>query len=162
MAVVDKYQIVSRIREGNERVFQTFGSLSEEQLATQVHDGGWTAKEVLAHLAGRQQGYDMMIQLAESGERPDFGNVDIDERNQRLVDERIDQSRDELLNEFRKVHEELVQRVEGLSDDLLQRTLPHPRRGEIPLAEYLLNSGGQHSINHTAEVEEALGISRET
>lgn len=160
MEVIAKEQIISRIQEGNERVLQTFGSLSDQQLATQVHEGGWTAKEVLAHLAGRAPGYDMLIHMAEAGARPDLSNLNIDERNQQLVDERIDNSRAALLDEFRDVHEDLVKRVNGLSDDLLQRPIPHPRGGEVPLAEMLLNGGGQHSINHTAEVEEALGLSR--
>src|ERR671932_2763059 len=63
-----KQEIIAAIRQGQERVRATFGQLSEEQLATRVHDDEgdhWTAKQVLAHLAGRAAGYARLMQLAQ-------------------------------------------------------------------------------------------------
>ena len=156
-----KAEIIAAIREGMDRVQDTFGNLSDEQLATTVHseEGGWSAKEILAHLAGRARGYELTFRLAE-GETPSMpGGFNVNDWNRARIDERIGQSRDELLAEFRTVHEELIARLETLPDAALGREIP---RGPnvITVGEALRLGGGQHSLNHTAEVEQALGLAQ--
>jgi hypothetical protein len=43
-----------------------------------------------------------------------------------------------------------------MPDDLLSKPIRRPQ-GEIPLSDALRGSGGAHSINHSSEVERALG-----
>lgn len=156
-------EIIGAIRLGIEAGEQTFSGLSDEQLATRVYpgDSGWSAKEILAHLASRQGAYDMLFSLAggEAMPQPPEGGFDVDGWNQRAVDERIDRPRDELLAEFRIVHEDLINRVGELSDDLLTATVTTPR-GQMVAGDVLLGSGGMHSVNHSNDVAEALGIER--
>jgi len=153
-----KQEITDMIRQGNQRVMQTFGGLTEEQLNTRVHfdDIGWTAKQLLAHLAGRAPGHARMIGMAESGAGlpADF---DLNAYNQQIVDERKDKSRDALIAEFLTVHDALIERVNGMSDEQLAKTMQW-RTGEIPLSDVLRGSGGQHSTNHAAEAEKVLGL----
>ncbi len=153
-----KQEITDTIRQGNQRVTQAFGGLTEEQLNTRVHfdDIGWTAKQLLAHLAGRAPGHARMIGMAESGAGlpADF---DLNAYNQQIVDERKDKSRDALIAEFLTVHDALIERVNGMSDDELSKTMQW-RTGEIPLSDVLRGSGGQHSTNHAAEAEKVLGL----
>ncbi|MGA7669017.1 MAG: DinB family protein [Nitrolancea sp.] len=153
-----KQEIIESINAGIGRVEQTFGSLSDEQLEQKVHDvdGGWTAKQILAHLAGRQGSYDAIVAMAE-GSAPPFTSG-VDDWNQQAVDQRIGMSRDELLNEFRKVHQGLIERVRGMDDELLSATIELPR-GSAAVSDVLAGSGGRHSITHSAEVEAALGLS---
>lgn len=152
----DKREIIDAINAGIERVEQTFGNLSDEQLATKVHDGenGWTAHQVLAHLAGRAETHDMMSKMAQ-GAPPSAGPFDANEWNQRIVDARSNASRDELLAEFREAHQRLAQRVEGMPDALLEREITMPR-GTSKMGDVLLGSGGRHSIAHAEEVDQAL------
>ncbi|MDQ6604362.1 MAG: VOC family protein [Chloroflexota bacterium] len=153
-----KQEITETIRQGNQRVMQTFGGLTEEQMNTRVHfdDIGWTAKQLLAHLAGRAPGHARMIGMAESGAGlpADF---DLNAYNQQIVDERKDKSRDALIAEFLTVHDALIERVNGMSDEQLAKTMQW-RTGEIPLSDVLRGSGGQHSTNHAAEAEKVLGL----
>lgn len=156
-------KIITAIREGNARVQQTFGPLSDAQLQTKVHDGenGWTAKEILAHLAGRQSTYDLLVHLAGSNAAPPAGGFDIDAWNQEIVNARRDKSRDELLTEFHTTHNALIERVRGMSNAELQQTLTL-RHGPVSLDRVAQNSGGTHSVAHAREVEQALGISSPT
>jgi catechol 2,3-dioxygenase-like lactoylglutathione lyase family enzyme len=153
-----KQEIIASIRAGMERVPQTFGSLTDAQLATKVHDGdnGWTAKQILAHLAGRQASYDRAIDMAERGASMS-GGFDLNAWNQEHVDARKDRSRDELLAEVTAVHWALIDRVSKLPDETLTKTIQRPN-GTFPLSDALRMSGGQHSIMHAAEVEQALGL----
>lgn len=152
-----KQEIVERIQAGIDQVQQTFGSLSDEQLQTTVYDGdgGWTAKEILAHLAARQPGYERMIGVAQGTASFPTGNVDFNAMNQAAVDQIVNKNRDELLSQFREVHEALKTRVQGLPDDLLGKTVTLPM-GDRALGDVLLGSGGQHSINHSLDVEKAV------
>jgi len=154
--VATKEEITAAIREGIAQVDRTFGSLTDEQLQTRVHEseGGWTAKEILAHLAGRAKGYEMMGNRA-AGNPPAGGGFDVNHWNQDRVNERIANSRDDLLAEFHTVHENLIAYVGTLDDATLAREIsfgPQP----IPYSEILRRSGGMHSVNHSKEVEQAL------
>ncbi len=153
-----KQEIVASINDGIARVDATFGGLSDEQLQQKVHeaDGGWTAKQILAHLAGRQGSYDAIVAMAQ-GDAPPFTSG-VDDWNQQAVDQRIDNSAEALLTEFQQVHETLIATVRDLDEDLLATTIAMPR-GEMTLSDILAGSGGRHSISHSAEVEAALGLS---
>jgi hypothetical protein len=90
-----------------------------------------------------------------------FGGFDVNAWNQQRVDERAERSRDELLQEFRQVHEALIENVRELPDGAFETMIPSPRGGEIALGEMLAGSGGRHNVNHTIEVEQALGMTKE-
>lgn len=159
MNLASKAEIVDAIRAGVGRVQSTFGELTEEQLDTQVYDGptGWTARQVLAHLAGREDTYDLLIQLAEETGGAPPGGFDIDTWNQQLIVDRQSRSLGTLLREFQQVHERLIARVEALRDDQLQRVVVFPNQ-ETTLGDVLLGSGGMHSIQHAEDVEKSLGL----
>jgi hypothetical protein len=155
-----KQEIIAAIQEGIARVERTFGGLTDEQLQTQVHteESGWTARDILTHLAGRARGYEMMTGMAGATPPPPRpGGFDVNAWNQDRIAERDSKSRDELLAEFRQVHEDLIAKVQTMPDDLLERTIPRAQ-GPIPISEALRGGGGTHSINHTIEVEKALGL----
>ncbi len=157
--MASKQEIITEIQTGNARVAHTFGTLSDAQLATKINEGagGWTAKQILAHLAARQATYDVLMQMAGS-ERAVGSGFDIDAWNQKQVDERQDKSRDALLEEFRATHERLAERVRAMPDAELSRTVVFPR-GPVTLGDVLRNSGGTHSVQHAEAVEKALGLS---
>jgi uncharacterized damage-inducible protein DinB len=153
-----KQDAAESIQLGIDRVQSTFGSLTDEQLKTTIHQaaGGWTAKQILAHLASREPNYERLINMAETGASLPTGNIDFNAMNQEAVDQVVDRSRDELLAQFRDAHEGLITRVQGLPDDLLDKTIALPM-GDVALGDVLMRGGGLHSINHAIEVEQALG-----
>lgn len=154
-----KQEIIDGIEVGMKRVDATFGRLSDEQLQRKVHEGehGWTAKEILAHLAGRQTGYDFIIGLANGKVTVPAGGLDADDWNQKSVDARVNKSRDALLQEFNAVHAGLISTVSNLDDEALGKEIELPI-GKISLGDVLAGSGGKHSVSHALEVEKVLGL----
>lgn len=150
-------EITVAISDGIDTVVETFSGLSDEQLDTQVYEDGWTAREVLAHLAGRQASYEMMSKLAQGGPPPDMRGFDVNAWNQQHVDARADKSRDELIEEFRQVHLALLARVQNMDEDVLGRTIQGPR-GETTIGTQLMGSAGLHSTTHANDVTQALGL----
>lgn len=157
-AMANKTEVLEAIRQGTADVVRTFGPLSEDQLGMRVHqaEGGWTAKEVLAHLAAGQAMYERMLQRAVEGE-PIFGGPgSMDERNHQLVGEYVSKSKGELLAAFQAGQEALGLRVQAAPDNLLARLILLPRGGERALADLLIMIGGRHASGHAQEVEQAL------
>ena len=154
----DKSQITAAIQQGIADVTATFGNLSDEQLATQIHaaDGGWTARDILAHLAGREQVYAMMQQVASGGENPFTKVTNYNDFNEARVTDRQGKSRDELLSEVRTVHENLLAQVQAMSDEQLAGVVPIGQRTPT-LGDLMYGSGGTHSSNHAKEVSQVLG-----
>jgi hypothetical protein len=152
--------IIAAIRSGVERANATFGALDDAQLGREIYpgEGGWTARQVLAHLAGRAYNYDILFEMAAGLREPDLGSLDIDRQNERIIQELEGKSRDELLAQMRAVHEEVIARVQSAPDEVLEREFPIPS-GSIPFSRVLRSAAGRHTIQHTAEVEEALGLS---
>lgn len=156
--MANRQEIIETIQEGNALVLRTFANLSEAQAQTRVGDGGWTAKEVLAHMAGRQPAYERLIRMTQPDPPVFSGNLDPDAYNASLVDERRDKPVAEILAEFMSVHERLIQQVQELPDAALSQAIALPQV-EMPLGDLLRLAGGVHSIGHTKEVQEALSNS---
>jgi hypothetical protein len=155
--VKTKAEIIATIQAGTDEVRRTFEPLDEAQLQTQVHtdEGGWTARDLLAHLAARQPVNDHLFGIARGDATPFTGNVDAGRWNQALVDAQSSKSKEALLAQFQAVQDDLIAAVQDLPDDVLARTIPLPN-GEMPLGDVLALAGGAHASHHAQEVAQAL------
>ncbi|CAA9555356.1 MAG: hypothetical protein AVDCRST_MAG18-635 [uncultured Thermomicrobiales bacterium] len=156
--MANREEITAAIQQGIANVESTFGALSDAQLATQVHaeEAGWDARDILAHLAGRREVYAMMRQAA-TGANPFAGISSFHDFNRERVAERDGLGRDELLTEFRAVHEDLLAQLDTIPDDQLAAEVAlGPRRAT--LGDLLLGSGGTHSSGHAKDVAQAVGL----
>jgi DinB superfamily len=162
--MVSRAQVVEAIEQGTAQVRHTFRSLTDEQLQTTVHaaERGWTAKEVLAHLATRRVVNDRLLQMAGGDSPLQSRPADWDRWNQALVDQHTSLSRDALLAEFQTVQDDLVAKVRALPEAMLARPIPLPQ-GEMQLGELLAMAGGAHALHHAEEVAQAIaGMARST
>ena len=153
-----KQDVIDSINAGIARVNATFGSLTEAQLQQQIYDGptGWTAKHILAHLAGGQAAYDITFGMADGTIAvPSGASDEVNEFNRNVVEARLGKSRDALLEEFNSVNRSLIARVQDTDDALLAMEIESPN-GTLPFGEILIQTSGAHVIGHTRSVEQAL------
>ena len=156
--MTSKNEILDAIRQSTADVLRAFGPLAADQLNCRVHheEGGWTAKEVLAHLAAGEVTYGSMLQRLVEGQ-PIFGEMgSLHDRNHQLVAAYVEKSKDELLAAFQAGQTVLAAKVQALPDDLLARGVALSPEREMPLADLLLMIGGKHAGRHAREVEQAL------
>lgn len=153
-----KQQVIETIQQGIQRVEDTFGGLTDDQLDTVVYDDehGWTARQVLAHLASRGETYAMLFQMATI-QPPVTTGFDVNQWNQQQVDARAGMTAQQLLTAFRAVHAELIEAIEALPETELQRTVSLPH-GDLAVSDLVLASGGLHSARHAEEVVRGLGL----
>ena len=156
--MASKAEISAAILRGNRDVQQVFGGLTDTQLDTPAHqDGGtWTVGDMLGHLAEREQVYAMMFGAAR-GDNPFAAIGDFNAWNEERVAERRGEGRDDLLAEFRAVHEALLAQVEATDEAELERVVTLGSR-QATLGDLLRGSGGQHSTAHASEVASVLGL----
>ncbi len=156
--MASKAEISAAILRGNRDVQQVFGSLTDTQLDTpaQQDAGTWTVGDVLGYLAGREQVYAMMYQAAR-GDNPFAVISNFNAWNEERVVERRGEARDDLLAEFRAVHEALLAQIEATDNAELAQVVSLGAR-QATLGDLLIGSGGQHSTSHATEVASVLGL----
>ncbi|MPZ99452.1 MAG: hypothetical protein GEU80_08970 [Dehalococcoidia bacterium] len=122
-----------------------------------LDEGTWRVRDALSHLAARSNGVQRVLGMAEAA-RTGSGAVrppgSIDEINAGQVEERRNQSVEELLEEIRAGHAAAAEAVAGLDDDTLAQVITIPRPpGELSVSDMLLRGGPGHDAVHLAQVE---------
>lgn len=117
-------------------------------------DGGWGIVEVIPHMRDWELIHAERVARILSEERPHFTEQDdalwAIERHYREQDTRA------ALDEFRRLREALVDRLEGLDEAQWARTATHPRLGEISL-HVLMDRVCDHDAKHVQQVRDILG-----
>lgn len=117
-------------------------------------DGGWGIVEVIPHMRDWELIHAERVARILTEERPHFTEQDdalwAIERHYREQDTRA------ALDEFRRLREALVDRLEGLDEAQWARTATHPRLGEISL-HVLMDRVCDHDAKHVQQVRDILG-----
>ena len=100
--LITKAELIANMRESARRFLEAARALPSERWSEGCYEEGWTAKDILAHVASIEWTYPKLLVLAA---QPDAEDRDAEGRfrggigdyNQRRVDERRDRSVEELL-----------------------------------------------------------------
>jgi hypothetical protein len=115
---MNKADLLSAMRAGHARLDKMFAALSEEQmLAARLH-GGWSGKDLLAHLGFWEQRMADYCQMLRNGETPKetVGEYDVDGINAAAFDEHHDQSLDEVRRFERQSFQMLLDQAEKVPE----------------------------------------------
>ena len=152
-------ELIAEIHDAERVVSQTSGGLNPQQIETQVHteEGGWTAKQLLAHLTSNDARIDMYLDPAASIESlygPEYWAW-----NQRWVDDRDRDELSDLLLEFQSQiassRGKLLDFDQGGLDRLIPSSGDNPPR---PLSDWFHVVCARHCVRHTAGAREVLGL----
>lgn len=135
--------------------------LSPEQMTT-PDSGGWSPKDNLAHLAE----WIKVLMGYHMDKRPPYEVLGVPEGitkdwdmsiiNPVLFERNKNRTAEDVLSELKRMHGELISRLEGMSvDELMQ-----PRRADDPqkrpLVLWILGDTSEHYAEHRATIEKAL------
>ncbi len=115
---MNKADLLSGMRAGHARLEKLFDGLSQEQmLAPRLH-GGWSGKDLLAHLGFWEQRMAAYCQMLLNGETPldTVGQFAVDEINAAAFAEHRDQSLDEVRRFERQSFQQLLAEAEHVSE----------------------------------------------
>lgn len=123
---------------------------------------GWTCKDILAHIGkGNDQLFQKLLRTVIAGEAVDtamFVEVDTDGENKRGVEDRRDQSPEDLIAELEEAGEEIQELLSQLTPEHEQLRQKEPL---FHLDGFLLGVGKEgHDLEHLAQLRTALDSSK--
>jgi hypothetical protein len=137
--VLTKAELLEELRSSQQDLLDRLGALPEEQFEQGRYEGGWNARQILAHVASIEWTYPRLIDVARQG-APDQASGrpggapegsskptpaqaargGIGSYNERQVEKRAQASVAELLAEFQRNRDTTIEAVEQADEALLQ------------------------------------------
>lgn len=141
------------MRKAPKRLKKLVKGVSEKKLARTPPSGGWSVKQVLAHLADGEVMIGSRYRMVVAMERPPLVGYDQDAFVERLGIEKLDT--ETILSDFAHARAANVRLLERLPDDAFARVGLHSERGDESLARMLVMYAG-HDLIHEAQIERTL------
>jgi uncharacterized protein (TIGR03083 family) len=130
---------------------------SDSAWAAQTYEDGWTARDVLSHIASTGGAVNFILMMARAGPSGAGGAAfDNDAFNRQQVAMRAERSVAEVLDEVRSNIARDVQAVQSAPDDLLQQHFRALWDVEGTVAEVIVTSVNGHLGGHVADLRGAL------
>ncbi len=108
-------QVLSLIDEGHARLDAALGRISRERMVAPGADGGWSAKDIVAHLAwSEREMVGVLRQRAMIGS--ELWRLPQDERNAAVYAENRDRTLDDVLDEAQRAFADVRAEIARLSD----------------------------------------------
>ena len=127
--VITKQVLLENMRASGPEFVAAIRGLTPEQLAEGRYEEGWTARDIVAHLASVEWTYPKLLDLARGilpGTKPEkketVKSADLPgDYNQRHVAKRAENTVEELLGEFERNRSATIAAVEEADEDLLRQ-----------------------------------------
>jgi uncharacterized damage-inducible protein DinB len=146
-------ELVAAVRETQDQLPQLVRALPPERLAASPADGGWSAREVLAHLADFELIAGVRLRTVVTLDRPALATYDQEACTARFGGL---ESVDEALERWLVNRRANVRLLAALEPADWQRTGMHHERGEEPLAKTVAMLL-RHDRAHLDQMREAAG-----
>ena len=153
--IVTREELLAALREDAGRLPEVVGAIGEADLARGVYENGWSARELLAHLAAIEWTYPRLIERAAAAGGSDGssgGAFDMDAYNARQVAKRAEASVGELLAEFGRNRAATIEAVANADAVLLERATRSAGGVEGTLLEVLIGVTVGHVREHMADL----------
>ncbi len=152
---MDKATLIRRIREERERLWKALEGLSPEEMSREPVFREWTVKDILAHIAMWQGRLITALFQLEQGRRPKdlhLSPAQVDALNERFYREQKDRPLERVLADFHGTYQQLLKRLERLSEEDLTRPGRFPG---VPGPLWALIAAGtfEHDAEHRADIE---------
>jgi uncharacterized damage-inducible protein DinB len=125
--LVSKEQLLDNMRAQRARVVAVVAEVPEAHWSEGRYEDGWTARDILAHIASIEWTYPRILDLADKAKEPEPPKEPSKPRpprlgdyNQRQVAKRADVTVQDLLEEFERNRAATIAAVEEADEDLLR------------------------------------------
>lgn len=153
-----RHGLLAALRQDEAALVDVVKAMPEEAFARGVYENGWSAKELLAHLAAIEWTYPRLIEVslqaptAGSAEpsRPPRGGME--GYNAREVARRAERTVAELLEEFRRNRAATIAAIEALDESSLARPVRSAGGRTGTLLEVLHGVAVEHVRGHLSDL----------
>lgn len=146
--------LLSAMRAGHARLEKLFASLNEEQMLVPRLHGGWSGKDLLAHLGFWEQRMADYCQILLSGKTPrdTVGEFAVDAMNAAAFAEHHDQSLDEVRTFERQSFQVLLDQAEKASEEDLVDPYRFAWLKGATLAAWIEGNSNGHYEEHQSDL----------
>lgn len=133
------------------------GLTAEDGWQREVYPRGWTARQLLAHIASTSgvAGFSLILSRAPGGAAGAGGAYDIDQFNMQQVALREGRSVSEILGEIRSNTERDIGAIEAATEEEMSRPFRAPWDVEGTLGQVIVESINGHLAMHLADLHAA-------
>lgn len=151
---MDKQEMLCRMAEERQKLLQAMEGLTGEQMTRPETVGEWSVKDILGHIASwDEETLKAVKQLVHEGRPYIMEDLDsVDAWNARQVQKKRGLSLGEVVAEFTAVRQELLEVVEGLTEEQLTQRVQYPWPEEGPLQELIAASTFEHDGEHCRDI----------
>jgi hypothetical protein len=156
--MLNKKEYLDLLREERARWEELLAGLSEEQIVAPVLDGGWSIKDVMAHLMAWQGITRARLQAALQGEEPEYthwpegrdpeAEEDLEEINAWIFSNYHDQSWASVQRAWREGFQQVLEAAEAIPESDLMETGKYAWLAEYPLSAVLFGMYDHHHEEH--------------
>jgi uncharacterized damage-inducible protein DinB len=155
--VISKSELLENIRTSGREFVEAIRQVPAERWPEGRYEEGWTAKDILAHVASIEWTYPKLLVLAvqPAGEDRDAEKAfrrGIGDYNQRHVEKRRENSVDDLIDEFERNRAATIAAVEDADDALLRERVRSAGGVEGTAAEVLNYVAVVHVRDHLEDL----------
>jgi hypothetical protein len=159
-----KTALIASLKASGDDLVKKVAALDPAALDEGRYENGWSAREILAHVASIEWTYKRLVENAKqprAAARPEpgpdsgrasAGTNSIDDYNARQVARRADKTVKELLQEFKENRADTIAAVESCDEALLAQPTRSAGGAQGTLAEVLDFVAVQHVKVHTQDI----------
>jgi hypothetical protein len=132
-------KLADRLTKEGEKTKDFFSKISQEILGESLYSEGasWTVNQVIVHLVETEDSLKRLFQFIVEGGEGVPQDFDLNRYNERAVEKLEGLSIEELANMFIERRKIMVEFVQGLSDEDLDKEGFHPFLGQAPVKEMI-------------------------
>ncbi|MGE5139051.1 MAG: DinB family protein [Rudaea sp.] len=146
-ALVDMLSISRR------NLWRAIESLSPDELLLRMPGSEWSIKDALAHLGGNEALMTKALQNIATGSQESEREFDNEAENRAQIARGRQESLAEVLQDLEESRRRLLELLDGLNQEQLERRGSHPYQGEMTVREFLTVIF-THEETHTREIVE--------
>ncbi len=146
-------ELKQEVNEAHERFFAALEGFDETVRETQPISGVWSARDVAGHLADWHNEIIDAVERIRANQQPKRPIRDVDAWNHDQAALRGIQPWSEAEADLRQAWERVLQTLDQIDDDELERRAPYPTGTVEPLRSFFRRLIARHTRTHAEEAE---------
>ena len=152
----ERERLIGVYRDGYRAIVDALQGATDDELDARPRPGGWTAREIVHHLADSEMTAAIRLRLLLVEDRPEIRGYDQDAFVRTLS---TDRPHEASLMAFRYARECTAQILERLTEEQWRREGTHTEVGAFSVERWL-ETYAPHAHNHARQILEALAESQ--
>ena len=157
---MNKAILLDKIRTRHDEFERVLAPLNETQLTTTGVMGGWSIKDILAHITAWQKRTLHRLEAAKRNEKPAHQPVSNEEEMDRVNAQFYQESKNrpltEVLSDFRTTHAQMLETVQGMSEEDLFDAQKFAWTEGSPLWQNVAGNTYEHIDEHYGPIQQWL------